>query len=317
MRGTLHLFAADDFPTITAALQNREMWREPVWLRYFKTTIEEMEELIETIGEILDDGRPRNRAQLADELGSRLNDHQAAHIRGSWGTFLKPAAYRGFLCQAAGEGAGTTFVRPSRWLGQWRNEDPQAALRTVVRRYLAGYGPATVAEIARWWGNQPKLIRPLVGEMGDELTEVTMGDGRGFVLREDVEPIRNADPPPAVRLLGAFDPLIVGAGLRDGFIPRKQLGRVSRTAGWISPVVLVDGLVGGLWQSRTQRGHLVVRVELFGSPNGRKRPLRAEVDRLGEALGRPASLELGDVDYTARKVAGDGADHMATVAEGG
>jgi hypothetical protein len=313
MRGTLHLFAADDFPTITAALRNRETWRNPVWLRYFDTTVAEVEKLTQVIGDILDDGRPRNRAQLADELGSRLTDRHAAHIRGSWGTFLKPAAYRGYLCQAAGEGAGTTFVRPSRWLGRWRNEDPQAALRAVVRRYLAAYGPATVAEIARWWGNQPKLIRPLVREMSDELTEVTVGDARGFVLREDVETIRNGDSPPPVRLLGAFDPLIVGAGLRDGFIPRAQLGRVSRTAGWISPVVLVDGLVGGLWQSRTQRGRLIVRVELFGASNGRRRALRADVDRLGEALGTPASLELGAVEYTARKVAGDAAE-AATVA---
>jgi len=91
-RGTLHLWAADDFPLIVAALGQRETWRRPVWFRYFGVTEAEMEALIEAVGDILGDGRPRSRGELAAEIGDRLGPKQAENLGGSWGTYLKPAA---------------------------------------------------------------------------------------------------------------------------------------------------------------------------------------------------------------------------------
>src|SRR5205085_11789075 len=63
MRGTLHLLAVEDVPMIEAALKGKEMWRRPAWLRWFGLTEPEMQALIETIGDILDDGVPRTRAE--------------------------------------------------------------------------------------------------------------------------------------------------------------------------------------------------------------------------------------------------------------
>jgi len=157
MRGTLHLFAADDVPTIAAALGRRDMWRRPAWLRWFGVSEPEMERLIETIGEILDDGRPRTRAELSVEVKDRMGEQAGKLLLGSWGSVLKIASDSNYLVQSAagtsgipgrqasdaggdageageaGEGsAGVRFVRASRWIPEWREEDPDEALASVV-----------------------------------------------------------------------------------------------------------------------------------------------------------------------------------------
>ena len=190
MRGTLHLFAADDVPTVAAALQNREMWRRPAWLRWFGVTEKEMERLIDTIGEVLDDGRPRSRAELAEEIGGRLGAKTGKLLLGSWGGTLKVASDRHYLVQSAEDDAGVRFVRASRWIETWRQEDRHEALATLVERYLAAYGPATLKEVLRWWGVAVvAMLKPVIEALGDRLTEVEVDGVRAYVRTADVEAI--------------------------------------------------------------------------------------------------------------------------------
>jgi len=300
MRGTLHLFAADDLPTVVAALRRREMWRRPAWLRYFGLTEAEVEATIEAIGEILADGRPRTRAELSDELRQRLGPTVGEQVRSSWGTILKPAADRGYLCHATGEGTGVTFTRPDVWLGTWREEDPDTALVDVVRRYLRAYGPADPNDVRLWWGTQPAMVRPALRTLAEETVEVELGPRRGLLAAVDVEAIEQATPiRGSVRLLGPFDPLVVRGGLRDQLIPAEHLPRVSRTAGWISPVVLVDGVVAGVWTSERVGSELRLTVDPFApSTAARRRELEREAERLAARQGLSVRLELGPVYAT-------------------
>jgi len=297
MRGTLHVFSATDFPTIAAALRHRETWRNPVWLRYFKVTEAAMEGIIEGVAEILDDGRPRSRAELSAELGARLGPEIGAHVKSGWGTFLKPAAMRGYLVQS-GDGAGVTYVRPDRWLAAWTAIDPDQGLRDVLRRYLAAYGPASKAEILRWWGaQQPKLIRPALDDLLEELAEVDVDGRRGLIRREDIPSIEAASPmDDGVHLLGPFDPLIVGAGLRDLLIPAAHTKRVSRTAGWISPVVLVGGEVVGVWTSAPDGDRLRLTIDLFGRPSAvLRRAIEVAATRVGAVQSAEVRVAYGRV----------------------
>ena len=296
MRGTLHLWAADDYPLVVAALGQRETWRRPVWFRYFGVTEAEMEALIEAVGDILGDGRPRSRSELAAEIGERLGPKQAANLGGSWGTYLKPAALRGLLCQAAGEGNTVTFTRPDVWLGRWRTVDPSEALATVVRRYLGAYGPATKQEIARWWGNAVSTLKAPLAALAGELVEIEAGAARGLFLRSDVEKVADERPDNEPRLLGPFDPLTVGIGRRDWFIPPAHTTRVSRTAGWISPIVLIDGRVAGVWSGATAKSAYEVTVDLFERPDAAlKKRIETAAERVAVAHGTGLDLRYGPV----------------------
>jgi hypothetical protein len=302
MRWTLHLLAPDDLPTIVAVLRQDEPWRRPAWLRWFEMTEPQVEAAIEAVGEVLDDGRPRTRAQLAAELEPRFGPWLARLVRGSWGGFLKLAGNRGYVCQAWTGDASVAFVRPSRWLGEWREEDPDTALRALVLRYLAAYGPASKAEIKRWWGMVGSRIDELVRELGPELTEVQVDGSRGFVRTVDLAAIEAAEPlRESVQMLGGFDPLIVAGGLRSQLIPEAHRKRVSRTAGWISPVVLVDGAAGGVWDARRSGSRLAITVDAFERPSAARRAnIAAAAMRVAGAQAAAATVRYGPVFETTK-----------------
>jgi hypothetical protein len=298
MRGTLHLFAADDVPTIAAALGGKDNWRRPAWLRWFGVTERQMDELIDAIGDVLDDGQPRTRAELAEEIGIRFGPKVGRIMLGSWGSALKVASDRHYLCQSAEDEAGVRFVKASRWIGSWREEDPQEALGTIVERYLAAYGPATLKEILRWWGAaQVVVMKPVIARLGAAVTEIQVDGTRAYVRTEDLDAIRaSRATKSAVHLIGGFDPLIVGAGLRDQLLPPAHLKRVSRTAGWISPVVLIDGRAAGVWDSRRAGGRLQITVELFGARDGAlSRSIEAAAERVAGTQGIVADVAFGRV----------------------
>ena len=292
MRGTLHVFAAEDVPTVAAALRGKEMWRRPAWLRWFGVNELEMESLIDTIGEVLDDGRPRTRAELAEEIGALLGPKIGNLLLGSWGSALKIASDHHYLVQSAEDDAGTRFVRASRWITSWRDEDKNEALPKLVVRYLAAYGPATLKELLRWWGVAPvSVIGPVVERLGDAVTEVDVDGTRAYARTEDLPSIEAATTTRgSVRLVGGFDPFIVGAGLREQMLPVKHLKRVSRTAGWISPVVLIDGVAAGVWDAKRSGNRLAITIEPFEEPPPR---VRASIEFGGASRwtrARPAGL---------------------------
>ena len=298
MRGTLHLFAAEDVPTIAAALGRREMWRRPAWLRWFGVSEKEMGRLIETIGDVLDDGVPRTRAELSVEIGARMGEKAGKLLLGSWGSALKIASDHSYLVQSPGEGNAVRFVRAAHWIDGWRDEDPDQALAPLVDRYLAAYGPATFKELLRWWGVAVvAMMRPAVDRLGDTVTEVDVGGVRALVRAADLHAIESMKPTKGhVQLVGGFDPFIVGAGLREQLIPPAHRKRVSRTAGWISPAVLLDGVVAGIWDWTVSRSSIAITVEPFLNDLRGVRPRIDEAaERIAHAQGVPVTLDFGRV----------------------
>lgn len=130
----------------------------------------------------------------------------------------------------------------------------------MTRRYLTAYGPATREDFGRWRGVTPAAALKLLRGLGNEVCEVDLEGGRAWALRDDLPALARAEPTGAVRLLPAFDPWVVGASraapqLVDG--PHRD--RIYRPQGWLSPVLLVDGRMDGVWRHEvrggTRRGH--------------------------------------------------------------
>jgi hypothetical protein len=304
MRGTLHLFAAEDVPLIAAGLGGKDNWRRPAWLRWFGVTEPEMDRLIDTVGDILDDGRPRTRAELAVEIERRLGAHAGKLLLGSWGSALKVASDRHYLVQSAEEDAGVRFVKANRWVDGWREIELEVALTELVPRYLAAYGPATLKEILRWWGYARAVdMKPVIAGLGSVLAEVDVDGTRAYVRSEDLDDIASTrSTKGAVQLVGTFDPLIVAGGLRDQLIPPAHLKRVSRTAGWISPVVLVDGRAAAVWDFARSGDRLTITVDPF-EPFGPARRVAVEraAERVASAQGATATVGYGRVFMAATK----------------
>lgn len=126
-----------------------------------------------------------------------------------------------------------------------RDEEAVAeGMRALVRRYLAGFGPASVADIAQFGLVQKGRVR---AALGDDLEELP-GPG-GSVLYDvpgAVRPSEEVAAPP--RLLPMWDSVLLAYADRGRVLPPGYRKQVTRVNGDVLPTVLVDGYVAGVWR---------------------------------------------------------------------
>jgi hypothetical protein len=161
-------------------------------------------------------------------------------------------------------GAGTT----------WAAASAQAEL---VRRWLARFGPGTLADL-KWWTGLT------VGEVKRALTavrpvEVDLGGPTGFVLAEDADPV--TAPEPWVALLPALDPTPMGWTERDWYLGEHRAALFDRS-GNVGPTVWCDGRIVGGWAQRKD-GEIAVR--LLEDIGDRAKEVTAAAERLADWLG--------------------------------
>ena len=285
MRGTLHLLTADDLPLYTAALRTHDRWWKGAWLRMIGCSADELRAILDAIADSLGE-TPLTRAQLADAVAERVGSHAEERMLSGWGEMLKPAAFEGSLACGPPQGQSVTFVSPPRWLPGWEEPASEPAWREIVRRYLRAYGPAAREEFARWWGMQPAPAGRILRASADELVEVDVEGYHGWALAEDVAGMRAARPPSPARLLPGFDVYVAATRPRSSLVEEGFEDRVFRKAGWVSPVVLVDGTAAGVWRHERRGGRLEVTVGPWRPLTaGHKRQLGEDADRMGSFLG--------------------------------
>src|SRR5215472_13513977 len=119
MRGTLHLVRAEDLPIYTAAMSGSWMRWRGSWLKYFGVSAKELNQLVATISGALN-GEPKTREEIIAVAGKGQPARVRQYLKSGWGGFLKPVARAGGLCFGPSRGQSVTFVRPSDWLGSWR-----------------------------------------------------------------------------------------------------------------------------------------------------------------------------------------------------
>lgn len=292
MRGTLHLLPSSELPLWYAALgTSRRYRREKAWKNYFGITLAELDSLTEAIGTALD-GRVMTREELVREVvritGSPAWGRKMAES--SWGTILKPAAFTGRLIFGPSVGQRVRFTRPDTWLSasKWRKIDPSSATAEITRRYLAAHGPATIRDFARWWGGGGMTtIRQWISSLGDELAPVEVDGAEAWMLRADIRELRSLPRERSVRLLPGFDHYVVAASCHaENLLPAGLRSRVYRPQGWLSPVLLVNGLMQGTWRYKVKGSCVEVVVEPFHElPKWVQRAAGQEAERLAAYLG--------------------------------
>ena len=296
MRGTLHLLPAKELPLWRAALSTSRRHVKPAsWQKYFGITMEQLHQLTEAIGAALD-GRLLTREELAREVG-RLTGSPTigANIaQSSWGSMLRPAAFSGRLCFGPSLGQRVRFTRPDTWLGvSPRQVNPQTATAEVTRRFLAAHGPATYRDLGRWWtGGGVTTARQWIASLGDEVTLVDLDGAPAWMLAGHLRELRELPPHRSVRLLPGFDQYVIAASCHtERLLPGNLRGRVFRPQGWVSPVLLVNGRMDGVWRHQIKGSRVEVVIEPFvKTPAWVRRAAGQEAERLAAFLGGALNL---------------------------
>ncbi|ODT98080.1 MAG: hypothetical protein ABS81_28660 [Pseudonocardia sp. SCN 72-86] len=299
VRGTLHLLPADELGTWWSALTAREGRRRfpPSWEHAHGVTPAQLHAITDAVGEVLG-SEPLGRTELAERIQAHLGDPSVTEaLSTSWGLLLKPAAARGLLCFGPNDGTRSTFVSPTGWLGRdVPHVGAEEADRALLLRFLGANGPATLADVAHWWGEQPAPARARLRANADALVEVRVEGEKGFVVAaDDADELTRVgggpdagDPP---LLLPGFDVwTIAPRSHRRRALPAGMEKHVSRTAGWISPVLVDDGRIVATWEHELRGDTLTITLSPLGSG-----PLPAVDDT---AAAWAATLGAGDVTIT-------------------
>ena len=294
VRGTIHVIPAEDLPLWMAALGTRRYWESKEWLEREQLTAKEASAIFDTVHDALGE-TGSTRAEIVDAVVTRLGTKFRPRIASMWGELLAPLMYMGKMCFGPSVGAHVTFVRADKWVRRWPRVDPEEARRELVRRFLRAYGPTTLDGIARWFGMKPATFRPLLRSLESEAVEVTIEGSKAWGLaRERRLPPRGSS---SVRLLAQYDGYVIGSHPRDTVTheaARTQI-RAYKRGQWEGvvgvPVLLVDGIVSGVWERRERGG----RIEIVVQPAvkltlAQRRGVAAEVARIGRFFGREATL---------------------------
>ena len=299
-RGTVHMLPAADLPQWTAALT--ALSRRPASLANTFLTPDQADEVIAAIGAAVP------AAELTvDELGQAViaqcgpwaGDPVIPAFNGMWPRWrqaLSLAGARGVLCFGPGRDRNVTYTSPRTWLPGFQPAVPGgAALEWLVTQYLTAYGPATPKQFGQWLGAPRPWAADLFGSLAGRLREVELEGTTAWLPGENPIPTVDAD---GVRLLPYFDPYVVGCHPRPSLFPgvaaERGLNRTGQAG--TKPVVLIDGLVGGLWHQQRSGRSIAITVEAFGQLTlGQQTELAAEAARLGEFFSCACTMTLGSV----------------------
>ena len=284
MRQTLHLVPADEFPLYIAAHKNARAKAVLSIMARCKITREEADALSALILEELKDG-PAPRAAITAAVRPKVSKRLRVWMDKVWSIVRLPVI-EGLVCYGPGEGNQATFIRTEHWLpAQSRVDklkiDEVQAQKELFRKYLRAYGPATLKDFAHWSlisMAEVKALRPLID------AEVVDYDGL-LLLREDVKALQNASSEMnSVHLLPYFDVYLLAHHVKEHFLKPQFYKRVYRNQGWISPVVLINGEIAGVWSYKPSRKTLDVEVELF-----------ARIDQRARVQIKDRAAELADL----------------------
>jgi hypothetical protein len=299
-RGTVHLLATRDLPMWTGALSALPPSRSP-FPEEIRLTPEQTDAVIEAIAEALKDAEltvDELTEAIAARVGPWAGEMAMPAFQGMWPRWRQiedTAANRGALCFGPNRGSRVTYTSPHRWLPEFRPADGQAALRELARRYLYAYGPATPQQFAQWLNVSRPWATELFASLAGELEQVEVEGALASVVAGDTAaPSVAADN---VRLVPYFDAYTVGCHPRELLFPgRAAVRALAGGQGGNFPMLLIDGVVAGVWHQRRSGRRIEVTVEALKELTAvQRRGLDDQVERVGEILEGIPRLTIGTV----------------------
>jgi hypothetical protein len=173
------------------------------------------------------------------------------------------------------------YATAEAWLGRPLVAEP--SIDDVVLRYLAAFGPATVADVSAW--SRLTGMREVVDRLRPRLRPFRDERGRELVDLPDA-PRPDPDTPAPVRFLPEYDNALLSHADRTRFVDPDPRARLAADGRRVEGTVLVDGRVGGTWRierASRKRSPAALVVDLVARDR-LPAAVRDEVESEGRAL---------------------------------
>lgn len=235
-RGTLHLVRTEDYWWLHSLLVRPQL-QAGVGRRMSQIglTASDADKGVAVIEAALAASGPLTRSQLGKVIASAglpADDNTPMHV-------IALASMRGVAVRGPMIGAQHAYVHVRDWLGEPpRALDLDVALAELARRYLAGHGPAADKDLAKWAGLPLGQVRRGLTAIAAELRD--RPDGLA-----ELAAAAPAEHLPSPRLLGAFDPVLLGWADRAPILGKHQ--QIVTVNGLFRPFALVGGRAAATW----------------------------------------------------------------------
>lgn len=279
-RGTLHLVRSEDYSWLHALTappiargNARRLAQEGVTVRAANRGVDVITRSLEVDG-------PRSRDQLRERLEQANVPTQGqalVHV-------LLLASLRGLTVRGPVIDGQHAYVLVKDWLDTPPPIDRDVALAELARRYLAGHGPADARDLAKWSGLPLRDARAGLSAIAGELRERP----DGLVDLKKRLPVAELPPP---RLLGSFDPLLLGWRSRQPLVGGDQA--VLTVNGVFRPFALVRGRAVATW---TMPGSSIVLLPFTTVSRKDRAALADEAESVARFLGVRSPSPMTVVD---------------------
>ena len=284
MRGTIHLVTADDALTLRPLMQqvlDAELARHRDYAPLLRGV--DLGPILHAASRLLGD-EPLTGPELRTALANRFPAHDAAAL--AYACRCRLALVQVPPRGIWGRSSQVRVTTLASWLGRPLAAAP--SLDEVVLRYLAAFGPASVADVTTWC--RLTGMREIVERLRPHLETLRDEDGRElFDLPEAPRP--GADVPAAPRFLPEYDNVLLSHADRRRFVP-EGLSELRRATGVGHGTLLHDGVVRGAWHLDRDRatGDATLTVLLGGRLSKRA---TAAIEAEGRRYLRFAAADAG------------------------
>ncbi|MBX3155077.1 MAG: AlkZ family DNA glycosylase [Deltaproteobacteria bacterium] len=272
MRGTLHLLSARDYLTLRPALA---AMLEVGMRAILGDRVSELD--LGKLGAFAATKLPATFDQLRPVLAKKFAsfDERALGyaVRCTLPLVQVPTSADRWAFPAAAQ-----FTPAVTWLGA---ELAPGSLETLVRRYLAAFGPATVKDAQVWSGFRDKSLAAAFEALRPEL--VTFRDGKRELFDLPDAPRPGADVEVPVRFLPEFDNLVLAHDDRSRVIADAHRPLVVTKNLQVRATFLVDGVVAGTWTIERKKAAATLTLAPFARL---ARPTVTALEAEGDALLR-------------------------------
>jgi hypothetical protein len=274
MRATLHLCTAEDFLLLRGALQ-------PVLTSAFESILKNRDkglgfDLVNllTMARKFIDEEPRSFAEITAMFEETVPEGDVGAQRYAVRTHVP-------LVQVPNNSTWSfpgnpKFTLAESWLGRAIPDEDN--LRLLILRYLAAFGPATVADIQTWSGLGK--LKEFVATLKPELAVYKDEKGHELFDLPNLS-LPAADTPAPVRFLPEYDNLLLSHKDRKRIIADEYRSKVYLPGLRVRSTFLVDGFVAGGWKAEKAKGMATLVIEPFESLTKQtQKALAEEAERL-------------------------------------
>jgi hypothetical protein len=253
MRATLHLVTAQDYlrfrtainPVLEGAAESIAKNRTPI----------DKERVLKVAHDFIAE-KPRTFAEISTMLSAEMPDSDVGAMRYTVRTHIPMVQVP---VTTGWSYPGTpAFTLADEWLGQPISTEDHT--RELVLRYLAAFGPATIADVQTWSFLKLADLKVVFESLKSELV-VYRDEKKKELFDVPDAPVPDAGRPAPVRFLPEFDNILLSHKVRTRVVADEHRKKVYLPGLRVAATILVDGFVGAVWKVEKVKGVATLLIE--------------------------------------------------------